>query len=558
MVTKARLTLVQIAAVFSAVVGAAVAFEAGYEDLDLSFRGTVSGSYQSVDVDGNLSKAFQYQSPPDGLYLSEFHLSGGAASGLEIFGLSVLGYDEDPQRVNLKLCLTEPAATIRYRFDRSRFFVEPTVADTTSSMRAERFFRTELIWPKSPVFVVFSDRRQQVREPGIERYGPAGEIDYDLHDQYLSATFPQPVDMDGTLRVAASRSNYQDFTTMNPDSVQDRLEVTYDLPLGSRFHGNTSVSRTFTDQAGPGNHSRIEVVRSDGFYVLRPDLTLHGTFESRDVRQPNTLSAYPRESVRGSLALDFYYTDALSFRGGYELRNVQRINQPQTFVDTPDLSQVWVEGRLDLKEQRKLSARYVRKRSNDLPPSDLTRGGTASMYYNKEDKWDLKLTTPLTRIVRGGFGYATYQDWLRENDDRGIEYAIQTFSTGAVASPSRGLSCNVDFSRQQYSGVTGVLSGTFVDENGLERVMLSDGLSTTIGAAYQLDKLTSVSANFSRFTSSGGLGTKDQWFSVRVNRTVSKDFEFGIELATEDYDDDVTGGLNFTDKRIGVDVTARF
>jgi hypothetical protein len=517
----------------------------------------VDAAYQSLDVQGNRSKAFQYTVPPSAFFADRLGLTLRELGGLRYGVAEWTGVDEPRQTAGVRLQSLGPTGTgaaLRYGYDRAAFFIEPSLNPRRASDREEHALIARWVPTGRGLEVRLLGESQRVDAPGLQRLSPltglAG-LDYSVERYGPELRYPFG---DGSIRLRYTREEFDDRTRFLPDAGTNLWQVSLDRFLGLETSVFASFARAEIRQDGLPGHARDERARLGVATTLLPGLHASAQYILDNFRQPNTLNAFVRDRDTFVTRLRYRPRGWLLVDGGYERTGLRRLNSPQTFIHTPRWDGGWLAVRAFPRDDITVSVRHRIRRLDDAPPAAISAlPSRLPLFYDDEDQTDAQLTVALPRDIQF---YANYGRNRRHNDPREVGFRYNTLNTGVSVPFSEGLSMNLDWTRQDWSGRGDPLTSDPLRLN-FGRPLTSDGNSISLGLAYLLNQDT-LTMNLYRFTASGGESTRSQGILLGYEPRSSGWLAPRFEIGWDDYEDRVFPGLDYQGAVFRINMARRF
>jgi hypothetical protein len=510
-------------------------------------------SFQNSDPTGNVSKYYQYNVKPDGLFSDLIRLRLFNPSGFRYGSLVWTGLGEARQTGALRLDGVRSSLT--YDYDTAEFFVDPSFEPRSPSKRTTQTLRLNLTPSKSIPDLGFVLQRQRVDAPGISRLavgGVPGALNYRIQSYAPELRLPLGK---GVMLLQYRHETFSDYTAFLPRAKSDVWQLRYDADLGTRTTAFAAWSRTSTRQDGLSGDATNKRIRAGVTSTLSRSLTFAARFDSTDISLPNTLNAFVTNNDLFSLRLRYRPQSKLLLEGGYERVGIDRMNNEQTGVDSPRWSGGWLSLRATPCDNVSIFARHRFRSLSGAPPATISElPSTASLFFTRDDRTDLRLNV----ILPGdALFFVNYGRNDRDNKARQVGVELDTVDIGFVKPLSKRLLLNFNWNRQDWTGTSVAPIWNPLGQIGAEaRPLLSDGTFVNLGLAYA--GKNTVTADLYRFTSSGGKSVRGRGMTLSYERRLSHGLGARLVFGWDDYDDDVLTFFNHSDQFVRVELMRRF
>lgn len=477
--------------------------------------GTVDLGYQEWEVEGSFPRFGQYLLPPENLFLPRLLLNSQDEAGRTVFQAQLYDLGEDYHRGAAAITPAGLEYSLHYRFDRARFFPEPTFQPRPRvGRRLENTTRFHLHTARTQ----FSELRFQhlrVAEPGMNRLG---RLAYRADNADLRGIWPVGP---GQIDLRYSWLIFADGTDRQPASVSRTYAAEYAVDLGLRAAAAASYARTDLDQARSPD-SRIRVWRLAGAYTPGPQWDAQARYERRQVDLGVARSAYTRESSIGTLKVTYRPRPDLAVRLSYERRHLERLNGDQSRLEAPQWRIVRLTANWRGPRQLGVDAHYEWRDLNDNPAHALPRtGDLRPLTPDTERRFEIKANLP---FATQGFAYALFRDRRRENQSRNVAYTLRTWGLGGFYQATPKLTVEATLAQDDWRSRSEVLNDA-----------LSDSRVLTLNGTYTLSPQAWVSASYSRYRSDESSQVDDDQLSLTANYRLADGAEIGLSFRQGDY-----------------------
>jgi hypothetical protein len=517
----------------------------------------VVGSYQHRNPSGNRSKLWQYTVPPQGVFFDALRLGLKDSQGAPLGTGEWTGIDEPRQTAALQFDHRGPTgrgSTFRYEYDRAAFFIEPGLEAVDSSDEKKH----ELVWRWQPrpmgLELHVNGETRRLDAPGVSRLATAtgpGALRYSVERFGPGVRLPLG---GGGLGATYLRENFEDRTGFLPKAHTNAWIVDYNGFVTPKTTAFASFDFVSIRQDGLPGDAENRRTRLGVVSALLPQLTASAELNIEDFRKPNTFNAFVRDRDLFVTRLRYRPQPGLTLEGGYERTGLRRVNNAQTFIDTPRWDGGWLSLRAMPSDRITLFARHRLRRLSHAPPALIPElPSTLPLYYDDVDRTDAQLTFSLPRDALLTLGY--WRD-RRDNEARDVGFDSDMFSAALSMPLNRTLTFNADWSRQNWDGQGDALNN---DPLGLNfgRPLTSDGEAFSLGLAYLPGRETWTLSLY-RFRASGGeavrshgiaLGYEPRWIGWGAPR---------LQIGWDDYDDQILSGFDYSDAFFRIDLARRF
>ncbi len=513
------------------------------------------GSYQNLGTEGNLSKYHQYNVKPDGLFSNALGLRLFDKTGAQYGSARWTGLDEPGQMFALRLDRLSPSlATLRYDYDRASFFVEPSLAPRDTSKRTNQTLLLSVLPKNKPPEIDLLVQRQRIQAPGLSRLftgGMPGSLDYRATAIGPELRFPFAK---GDVAAHYLHRTFDDFTGFLPRASINLWQARYDRDIGAKTSAFASASGIFVSQTGL-QETRNVLWRAGATTSPMRNLTVSALVSIEDVRNPVTANAFVLDNDSVVLRGRYRLQPRIVLEGGYEQVRIRRVNNTQTFIDTPRWSSGWFAVRAAPAQNVNFLLRQTVRRLHNAPPGAIPNlASTASLFFNDEDRTDAVLTIllPHNALLYGNYGRIQ-----RDNDDRQVRVRVTTTNFGLALPLSSALSFNVDWNRQNWTGQGDVFAAADPLNLNFGRPLVSDGDYVNAALTYVVGKNT-WTTNLYRYTSSGGESVRGKGFWIGYERRLKDGLSARLQVGWDDYEDRILSGFDNSDSFIRVDLVRRF
>jgi predicted CXXCH cytochrome family protein len=514
-----------------------------------------TGSYQTLGVDGNLSKYHQYNVKPDAFFSDSLRLKLFDKTGFGFGSLRWTGVDEPTQTFALWLDGLAPTrTTLRYDYDRASFFIEPSLDRVTVSERRNQNFLLRLLPSDKTPALDLIGQSQRVNAPGLSRLrsgGVPGSLNY-----RTTSVGPQlrvPVGS-GLFGFGFTHESFTDNTQFLPGASSNVWQFRYDGDIGAKTSAFASFNNALIQQSGLLGTSAVRQTQVGAVSTPTRHLTVSALLSFDDIDMPNTFNAFVTDNDALTLCVRYRPKARLLLEGGYEHSAVKRVNATHTFIDASRWDGGWLVLRAAPAPHVNFLLKHVRRRLDDPPPANvLGLATTSSLFFDEDDRTDAQLTFMLPRDA---ILYTSYHRTKRDNDARDVGFRLNSWNAGLSAPLSAKLSMNVDWNRQRWSGRGDVLMNDPLLLN-FGRPLTSDGNYINLGLAYATGKAT-WTTHLYRFRSSGGESVRGRGIGIGYERPLFKQCAARLQVGWDDYEDRFLPGFDNSDSFIRLDLLRRF
>jgi hypothetical protein len=410
--------------------------------------------------------------------------------------------------------------SLHYRFDRARFFPEPTFQPTPLvGQRLENTTRFHAHTARTQ-FGELRFQHLRVAEPGLNRIG---RLAYRADNTDLRGIWPVGP---GQIDLRYSRLTFADGTDRQPETTTRTYAAEYAVDLGAQAAVAASYAQTDLDQARAPD-SRVRVWRLAGAYTPQPEWDAQARYERRNVDLGVTQNAYTRESSTGTLKVTYRPQPDLAVRLAYERRHLERFNGDQSQVEAPQWRIMRLTANWKGPQRLGVDAHYEWRDLEDDPAHALPRtGDLRPLTPDAERRFEIKANLP---FATKGFAYALFRDRRRENEIRDVSYTLRTWGLGGFYQATPQLAVEATLAQDDWRSNSDVLNNA-----------LSDTRVLTLSGNYTMSPQAWVSASYSRYRSDESSQVDDDQLALTANYRLADDSEVGLSFRQGDY-----GYVNF-------------
>jgi hypothetical protein len=187
----------------------------------------------------------------------------------------------------------------------------------------------------------------------------------------------------GGLGVAFIRENFEDRTRVLPDAGTNLWVIDYDAFVTPKTTAFAAFSFAQINQDGITGDAENRRTRLGITSALLPRLTASAELTIDDFERPNTFNAYVRDRDVFVSRLRYRPRPGLSLEGGFERTGLRRVNNVQTFIDTPRWEGGWLSLRAMPRDGITFFARHRIRRLRHVPPALIPElPTTLPLYYD--------------------------------------------------------------------------------------------------------------------------------------------------------------------------------
>jgi len=462
-------------------------------------QGTVALGFQEVGVEGSFPRFGQYLLPPEGLFLEKLLLTSQDQTGHTLFQAQLYDLGEDYQRGAVSITPAAQSYSLSYRFDRARFFPEPTFQPRPRvGRRLENLFRFHTFTTRTQ----FNELRFQhlrVTEPGLKR---EGRLAYLADHADLRSIWPVGP---GQIDLRYAELTFMDHTGRQPTTVSRTYAAEYTRDLGPQASVAASYAHTHLGQAQVPD-STVQWWRVAGAYTPNPRWEAQARYERRTLDLGVVQNAYTRLNATGTLKVTYRPQPDLAVRVAYERRDMERFNSARTRIDAPQWRILRLTANWKGPRQLGVDTHYEWRDLQDNPNrGQALSGDLRPLTPDTERRFEIKANLP---FAGRGFAYALFRDRRRENEARNLSYTLRTSGIGGFYQATPQWSLEATWSQDDWRSRAAVLQG-----------VLSDAQVLTLSSSYTVSSQAWISASYSRYRGDEASEVNDdQWaFSAAYN-----------------------------------------
>jgi len=511
----------------------------------------LTGTYQSLGVEGSETRFWQYDTWPRGFFFGRL-LVLGADREIPLY-LHVDRPGEATASGHFEYGQTAAGKTLRGSFGTRQFYPEALVPAAAR--------RDERVWLRKPEKDT-TGLRLGWRQQAVEGVSPRAGLDTQATDVSLSTVWFRPR-VEWT--VALSERNRHEASDRQTDvrsrrayvEIHPRRFVVRHEGAGpSRTDWSAFLSQWHTTSSSHDLETRPVEQRvratTGGFRLQRPlrseghfdvQYTLHvvdrdGTAPPGRPRQP----LHAKSASRLVARLSYSGLPRTSLRTGLQYDLVERVAADGR-AQEPSFTTLWVEGRSQPTPPLKFDAGYRVRTLHGAPASSLT--DPRPLSARRSTRLLARLSAPLGRHTTGE------ASWQRETEDHPAR-EVDLDRTRCAVSVSSLLSPQFTFTggyfREDWDSVQAVVSDS-----------LSDVDAWTASASYTVDPQTWINVGYAYWRTSGQTSVRDGQFTLSMQHRRRDEWEFSVHVRLESYEDFVRVVPNsYVANVVRVEATSRF
>jgi hypothetical protein len=517
--------LVSLGLALSGAVGAKEVAPAEAPPAQPTTTGTVGLGFQEFTVDGSFPRFGQYLLPPEGVFLPRLLLNEQDETGHTVFQAQLYDLGEDYHRGALSVTPEDLRYSLHYRFDRARFFPEPTFQPVPLvGRRLENTTRFHIHTARTQ-FGELRFQHLQVAEPGLNR---EGRLAYRADNADLRGIWSVGP---GQIDLRYSWLTFTDATDRQPDTTTRTYAAEYAVDLGSQATAAASYAHTHVEQAQVPD-SKVSVWRVAGSYTPRPEWDAQARYERRIIDLDVTQNAFTRESSAGALKVTYRPQPDLAVRLAYERRDLERLNENQTRIDAPTWRIMRLTANWKGPRRMGVDAHYEWRDLEDNPARPQARtDDLRPLTPDTERRFEVKANLP---FATKGFAYALYRDRRRENEARNVAYTLRSLGLGGFYQATPRLSVEATWGQDDWRSNSTVLNDVLADTQVL-----------TLSGNYTLSPQAWAGVSYSRYRGDEVSEVDDDQWSLSAGCTLPHGAVVSLTYQNGDYENVGFPGLNY-------------
>lgn len=500
--------------------------------------GTASLGFQELDGEGSFPRFGQYLLPPEGLFLEKLLLSSQDQTGHTLFQAQLYDLGEDYHRGAVSITPAVLNYSLHYRFDRARFFPEPTFRPRPQvGRRTENTFRFHAI-TTSTQFNEVRFQHLRVLQPGLQR---EGRLAYLADNVDLRGIWPVGP---GQIDLRYSELTFMDSTGRQPTTTIRTYAAEYSIDLGEQTNVAAAFAHTHLGQAQVKD-GKVQLWRVAGAYTPNSRWDAQARYERRTVDLGLTQNAYTRLNATGTLKVTCRPRPDLAVRLAYEQRDMERFNSVRTRIDAPQWHILRVTANWKSSHQLGIDTHYEWRDLQDNPNRGqaLTRD-LRPLTPDRERRFEIKANRP---FLARGFAYALFRDRRRENEARRLSYRLRTLGIGSFYQATPRLSVEATWGRDDWQSSAAELNAALADAQVL-----------TLSGQYAVSPQAWVSSTYSRYRGNQASTVDDDQWSLSAGYTCPQGGKVTLSYQNGDYENVGFPILNYDVDRWKITYSSEF